>query len=357
MKRIIQISLMIAVLGLISTPSFSQAGTISYSNSWYIGPAIEWVVDVKEFKAVRFTYTADVFSGPPMVTIFELSADGVTYNSIGSFCGYTSGTMCTNLKNGKAKVVLYPYVYSKAVFNIQYSADNPMITNSDLNVGGNGTIKGNLIVNSSLSIPSTTVSNSIMGKLGIGTTSPSNNFEVVGSASTTADVAGFYNTYTYGNNINKAETRINIGKIGAGVRQPMGSIGAFPTTNDNSGEGNLVFYTRSLEQMYERLRIKNNGNVGIGTTTPEVKCQINNWANSTDFRTARQLVISGDNWGGLGHDQLGPAANKYGLEIGFHYIYGSEAVKGGRIQAYANGVTRLMLNPDGGNVSIGTTEV
>jgi hypothetical protein len=112
-------------------------------------------------------------------------------------------------------------------------------------------------------------------------------------------------------------------------------------------DGNSVFYPV--------LSINDDQNVGIGTTTPQSKLQINNWANSDDFQTARQLVISGDNWGGLGLDQLGPAANKYGLEIGFHYKNGSESVKGGRIQAYSNGVTNLMLNPDGGNVGIGTT--
>ncbi len=99
-----------------------------------------------------------------------------------------------------------------------------------------------------------------------------------------------------------------------------------------------------------------NGNVGIGSTNPQSQLHINKWANSTDFRTARQLIISGDDWGGLGLDQLGPAPHKYGLEIGYHYNYYDPNNRGGRMQSYAYGVSNLMLNPEGGFVGIGTTK-
>jgi hypothetical protein len=95
-------------------------------------------------------------------------------------------------------------------------------------------------------------------------------------------------------------------------------------------------------------------NVGIGTPTPKSKLHINSWANNSDPKTARQLVISGDDWGGMIGTEVGPVANKYGLEIGYNYNYYVATSRGGRIQAYSNGVENLNLNPDGGNVGIGT---
>jgi len=106
------------------------------------------------------------------------------------------------------------------------------------------------------------------GKVGIGTINPVNNFEVVNSNSNTLDNAGFYNSYTYGNS-NKAESRINLGKIENTTRQPMGAIGAFPSSNYDSNNGNLAFYTRQANNLVERVRINKDGKVGIGLTKPE----------------------------------------------------------------------------------------
>lgn len=107
------------------------------------------------------------------------------------------------------------------------------------------------------------------GKLGVGTPTPTNKFEVVGSNANYFEAAGFYNNYTYGNT-DKAETRINIGKIENNTtREPMGAIGAFPTSNYDSNNGNLVFYTRNTQNMVERVRISKDGNVLIGTTLPD----------------------------------------------------------------------------------------
>jgi hypothetical protein len=100
------------------------------------------------------------------------------------------------------------------------------------------------------------------------------------------------------------------------------------------------------------------GNVGIGTLSPADTFTIYHWANSSDWRTANQLFIQGDNWGGTTGSGLGAAPNKYGLEIGYQYQYASASPPngyGGRIQAYANGVANLALDPEGGNVGIGTT--
>lgn len=107
------------------------------------------------------------------------------------------------------------------------------------------------------------------GNVGIGNTDPANKLDVVGSSTTTLEAAGFYNTTAY-IKADKAETRINIGKIAGTTRQPMGAIGAFPSSNDDSSSGNLSFYTRKSQNMIERVKINQDGNVSIGnsTTTP-----------------------------------------------------------------------------------------
>lgn len=105
------------------------------------------------------------------------------------------------------------------------------------------------------------------GNVGIGTTAPGHLLQVSGSNQTMLDAAGFYNTYAYGAG-NTSETRINLGKIETGTLEPMGAIGARPSTATNSTEGTLSFYTRSANVLNNRLTILSTGYVGIGTTDP-----------------------------------------------------------------------------------------
>jgi hypothetical protein len=194
------------------------------------------------------------------------------------------------------------------------------------------------------------------GNVGIGTTSPSNNFEVVGSNSTTLEAAGFYNTYSY-DKAYKAETRINLGKIEDTRHQPMGAIGAFPSSNDDSSNGNLVFYTRNTQNLVERLRIDKDGNVGIGTGTgiPAAKLEVYNSAQ------AGHLVLSGND---------NPSADMSRIDLDYKIATANQTI--GRISsAYltsangGSGALRFFTSNNGvlaekmrigntGNVSIGT---
>lgn len=112
------------------------------------------------------------------------------------------------------------------------------------------------------------------GNVGIGTTNPSAKFESVGNEVNSFEAAGFYNTRVYGNVNDKSETRINLGKIEGDIREPMGSIGAFPDNNTDSSRGSLAFYTRESQAVKECVRILSNGNFGIGTIKPTEKLDV-----------------------------------------------------------------------------------
>jgi hypothetical protein len=132
------------------------------------------------------------------------------------------------------------------------------------------------------------------GNVGIGTTSPNERITALGSAATTFEGAGIYNSYTYGNS-DKAESRFNLGKIEGATYQPMGAIGASPTDNTNSGNGYLSFYTRLSQSLTEKMRITTGGLVGIGTQAPTTILHVSSGNNpaSSALMAASNFVISG----------------------------------------------------------------
>ncbi|MFA5929185.1 MAG: hypothetical protein WC838_07805, partial [Candidatus Margulisiibacteriota bacterium] len=82
-----------------------------------------------------------------------------------------------------------------------------------------------------------------------------------------------------------------------------------------------------------------NGNIGIGLSYPASKLQIDN--SSQTWANANQLTISN-------------GSHLTALNIGYAYVSGQYS--GGKLQALDNSQpARLLLNPDGGSVGIGTT--
>lgn len=140
MKRHKSVLLIIAFLIIYSYTIFGQTiSPISFNQYCTAGgnPYATWDIDIQEAKGVRFTYTTDMLLSQHVVAFYEQNADGLNYNLIGSASGYKSGTVCTNLKRGKARILFFCFNSGAAKFNIQFAPDNSIVTNSDLNVGGN----------------------------------------------------------------------------------------------------------------------------------------------------------------------------------------------------------------------------
>ena len=177
-----------------------------------------------------------------------------------------------------------------------------------------------------------TAQNYLAGNLGIGTTSPSAKLHIVGGSTTTsianaattltsrfdlansaisfgigyvaADIPmlqGFNNgtnTATnitinpFGGNVGIGTTtptsklsvwqgEITISNLDASYTVPMGSVGAY---NADATNGGLIFKTSLSGTLAEKVRIQNNGYVGIGTTSPAILLDIN--SSTTNDRLA-----------------------------------------------------------------------
>jgi hypothetical protein len=191
------------------------------------------------------------------------------------------------------------------------------------------------------------------GNVGIGTTSPNAKLDVNGNAIITGSLTTTAATYVGGNlsvgttyngfAANIAGTVYVIGgntyvNDGYGhVNASAGTTGFFPYSNKNveinSNSVTAIFVTGS------------NQNVGIGTTSPGAKLEVNG---AGIFRD--RLTISAD----AGNEQF---VIQRASNTDSQLIFGYHSDGYGRIQAVQQGVgyTPLVMQKDGGNVGIGTT--
>ena len=169
--------------------------------------------------------------------------------------------------------------------------------------------------------PSTAQMTLTGGNVGIGTASPGYKLEVngsvgVGNATDNATRSITFNTSSGGS------SQIQSITLGA-TNQAL----AFRTTFAVEGES---------------MRILGNGNVGIGTTSPNSKLTIIPATTPTSVATAIQLAI-------------GESTNNTGYRLNLGYEFDGGPYKGViDAQSGGSGAT-LLINPSGGNVGIGTT--
>lgn len=150
--------------------------------------------------------------------------------------------------------------------------------NGDINISGN-LFKNNVLMNIWQSNSSNIYYNS--GNVGIGTTNPTADLDIVSDVAPVLKLrtTGDGTTYTPKFDITGAAQGGNIGEINflfGGDRNdniPDASIIAYNHSAENVAD--LVFYTsRGTGYLTQKMVIKDNGNVGIGTTNPTYKLSV-----------------------------------------------------------------------------------
>ena len=197
--------------------------------------------------------------------------------------------------------------------------------------------------NQTLTLPDITgtlVSTDSSGNVGIGTTSPTEVLQVVGgNLLIGTDSGDAFNNHSKIRIQGTGDEYIQLKSDGTGQ---VGLL--FGDTTDDFTAGILSLQTAGNDLSFfannaTRMTIDNAGNVGIGTTAPAGRLHARFDAGSGDGHTAKYIFQSLDQR----------------LTIGTYYEAG--VAQNARIQSSSGSgvVTSLILNPDGGNVGIGTT--
>jgi hypothetical protein len=174
------------------------------------------------------------------------------------------------------------------------------------------------------------------GKVGIGTASPVNVLSVISPSNT--DGIQLRRNSTTTNDYARLGFAITTSEQNANLVE----LRAVRTNRAVSGDTDLSFFTNSNSALAERLRIRDDGNVGIGTSSPETKLHIQSstnqfrlWSDSTANNQNATLSFS--------------SSGNNSLDIRTNFVN-----TGNRITLSPGTTTAMTLLGDG-NVGIGTS--
>ncbi len=180
-------------------------------------------------------------------------------------------------------------------------------------------------------------------RVGIGTSTPTTNLDVVGGFSLRNTVGTAGSNYGMEFNTNSNSPRIDWVYNGTYIGQFSSDANDFLLRNSKQSLGGFRFYTNPSGSQVERLTILNSGNIGIGTTSPVSKLVVKGTNNSVSAlgtaQTNATFRIDGDSNHALDMGTL--TASPYGSYIQSHNKASTASLP-------------LNINPVGGNVGIGT---
>ena len=212
------------------------------------------------------------------------------------------------------------------------------------NAIGNGFIAPN--VNFNINNQTKLTINGNSGNVGIGTTSPSTNLEVV-TSSPANGIKGYTNTgVLWGSLLNTNSNTFPVGTLGLryGPNETARIQALSQEMRLGYAQALMTFYT----SLGEKMRIHSNGNVGIGTTSPGYKLDVSGSINSAfgstgGYRVNTNRVLS----------QISGAVELGVLD--YKTTYPNISFNNDNtFRVLQNGSTKLILN-SAGNVGIGTT--
>ena len=288
------------------TYTINQTQTISWTTQYVDNCNDTWnVVSTATDKPLKITYTTGTEYECDFVTIKSVDNFGVA-TTLATFSGTKSGVISTMIPTGKAQITFTSdesicYASNPSVYpglNISFAVDNDNVINNNLHVSGNSQINGNELV---------------AGYLGIGTTTPTKKLEILEGVGGrfTFSAANCASGYEVAQTIDNTGYKLNIGtsvrdyrlaingsekftisttgNVGIGTTAPGAKLHVAGNTYldgdayfgsglvgilSQNGSSNPTIGTNGLRPLVfningtEKLRIDNNGNVGIGTTSP-----------------------------------------------------------------------------------------
>jgi hypothetical protein len=260
-----------------------------------------------------------------------------------------SGLRFTNLTNSTAGSNTY-----SGVLGVNATGDVGIGTLSGSSLSGFtagqvafGSLTGTLTQSSNLFWDNTN------NRLGIGSSTPTTNLDIVGGFSLRNTVAAAGTNYGIEFNSNSNSPRIDWVYNGAYVGQFSSDADNFLFKNSKS-TGGFKFFTSPSGTGIEQVTISSNGNVGINTTAPSTRLHVTGVI--TQDITSQDLFSDGLNIRKKGNASSSTGAISSGSEIGYHSFYGWNG------SAYARGAYAIVkasenftTTSNGANYSIFTT--